>query len=58
MRWLPEKFKVEHTEIVWVQISALRNRIVHDYSGLDLKIIWHVLRVSLPDFKQLDKLMT
>lgn len=58
MRWLPEKFKVEHTEIVWVQISALRNRIVHDYFGLDLQIIWHVLRVSLPDFKQLDKLMT
>ena len=58
MRWLPEKFKVEHTEIVWVQISALRNRIVHDYFGLDLEIIWHVLRVSLPDSKQLDKLMT
>jgi uncharacterized protein with HEPN domain len=31
---------------------GLRNRIVHDYFGLDVEIIWQVLEVSLRQFKQ------
>ncbi|MBA3650418.1 MAG: DUF86 domain-containing protein [Chthoniobacterales bacterium] len=55
VRWLPEKFKRQHAAIPWTQIAGLRNRIVHDYFGLDLEIIWQVLRTSLRDFKkQLD----
>ncbi len=30
------------------QIAGLRNRIVHDYIGLDLEIIWQVIRHDLP----------
>ena len=55
VRWLPEEFKRQHVDIPWTQISGLRNRIVHDYFGLDLEIIWQVLQTSLRDFKkQLD----
>jgi uncharacterized protein with HEPN domain len=37
------------------RFAGLRNRIVHDYFGLDLEIVWQVLQTSLRDFKrQLD----
>jgi len=49
---LPGEFKERHTEVPWSQIAGLRNRIVHDYFGLDLEIIWRVLETSLPEFKQ------
>ena len=52
VRWLPGEFKERHTEVPWSQIAGLRNRIVHDYFGLDLEIIWRVLETSLPEFKQ------
>ena len=52
VRWLPEPFTREHVSIPWAQIAGLRNRIVHDYFGLDLEIIWQVLQTSLPDFKR------
>ena len=45
-------FKEEHASVPWSKIAGLRNRIVHDYFGLDLEIIWEVLQRSLPEFKQ------
>lgn len=32
------------------QIAGLRNRIVHDYAGIDLELIWQVLQTGLPEF--------
>jgi uncharacterized protein with HEPN domain len=52
VRWLPEEVKATRQQIPWTQIAGLRNRIVHDYFGLDLEIIWQVLQVSLPEFKR------
>ncbi len=51
VRFLPNEFKAKHADIPWAQISGLRNRIVHDYFGLDLEIIWQVLQTSLRDLK-------
>jgi len=46
---LPEDFKELHTEIPWAQMAGMRNRIVHDYAGVDLEIVWRVVSDSLPD---------
>ncbi len=57
VRWLSDDFKLRHAGIPWDQIAGLRNRIVHDYFGLDLEIIWQVLQTSLPELRQqLDKI--
>ncbi|MBA2744393.1 MAG: DUF86 domain-containing protein [Chthoniobacterales bacterium] len=57
VRWLPDDLKRQHKDIPWDQIGGLRNRIVHEYFGLDLEIIWQVLQTSLPDLRQqLDKI--
>ncbi|MBP7436852.1 MAG: DUF86 domain-containing protein, partial [Bacteroidia bacterium] len=37
---LPEVFKDQHTEIDWHKIRGFRNRIVHDYFGIDYSIVW------------------
>lgn len=46
-RQMPEEFATSHAEIPWRQVAGLRNRIVHDYFGLDLEIIWQVVRHDL-----------
>ncbi|MBC7821992.1 MAG: DUF86 domain-containing protein [Planctomycetaceae bacterium] len=51
VRQMPEDFKQAHTDVPWPQIAGLRNRIVHDYFGLDWEIIWHVLQNELPELK-------
>jgi uncharacterized protein with HEPN domain len=48
---LPVEFKSRHPEIEWHRIVGLRNRIVHDYFGIDLDIVWEILQAELPGFK-------
>ena len=49
---MPEDFTDQHSEIEWVKIIGLRNRIVHEYFGVDLQIIWQIIKKDLPSFKE------
>lgn len=56
-RQMPEEFAISHSEIPWRQVAGLRNRIVHDYFGLDLEIIWQLVQHDLPPLEtQLERL--
>jgi len=48
---LPEEFKRQHPDIAWPQIVGLRHRIVHDYFGIDLRLVWEILQQDLPTLK-------
>ncbi|MBL7188011.1 MAG: DUF86 domain-containing protein [Phycisphaerae bacterium] len=49
---LPDDFKEEHSGLEWQKIVGLRHRIVHDYFGIDIEIIWHILSKDLPELRQ------
>lgn len=41
----------KYTDIEWNMIKGLRNRIVHDYEGINLKSIWYILQNDMLDLK-------
>ena len=41
----------KYTNIEWNMIKGLRNRIVHDYEGINLKSIWYVLEHDIIELK-------
>lgn len=45
---LPEQFKENYPEIDWHKLRGFRNRIVHDYMGIDYQIVWQVKENFLP----------
>ena len=49
---LLDEFKECHSEIEWFKIVGLRHRIVHEYFGIDLEIIWGILQKDLPELRQ------
>jgi uncharacterized protein with HEPN domain len=56
-RQLPVEWKQRHPTIHWSQIAGLRNRIVHDYAGVDLEIVWNILQTSMPELRsQIDRI--
>jgi uncharacterized protein with HEPN domain len=46
---LTEDFKHEHSSIDWHRIRGFRNRIVHDYMGIDYSIVWEIKMHFLPE---------
>jgi uncharacterized protein with HEPN domain len=45
---LSEEFKNLHQDIDWFRIRGFRNRIVHDYFGIDYSIVWQIKETYLP----------
>jgi uncharacterized protein with HEPN domain len=44
---LPEDFKDTHSGINWFRIRGFRNRIVHDYMGVDYQIVWTIIEKDI-----------
>ena len=39
----------EHPEIMWRQMRGMRNKIVHDYDGIRLGIVWETIKNDFPE---------
>jgi uncharacterized protein with HEPN domain len=46
-RVVPDEIKEETEEIEWHKIIALRNILIHEYFGINLKIVWDVIQNKL-----------
>ncbi len=46
---LPDEFKENYSNINWFRIRGFRNRIVHDYIGIDYSIVWNIIEKDLDD---------
>lgn len=40
---LPENFKEKYPDTDWFKMIGFRNRIVHDYMGIDYSIVWNII---------------
>ncbi len=52
-----KSLKLTESEIPWHEISDFRNKLVHDYLGIDSTIIWNVIKKRLPKLKKRIKKM-
>jgi uncharacterized protein with HEPN domain len=48
---IPEEFRINHPQIPWRRATGLRNRVIHEYFGVDLDIVWSVITLDLPPMK-------
>lgn len=46
------KIETEHKEIPWKEIIGMRNKITHEYFGVDLDIVWRTIKESLPSLRK------
>ncbi len=47
-----EELQNQYKDIEWRGIKALRNRIVHDYDGVNLNMVWEFLTTELNYLEQ------
>jgi uncharacterized protein with HEPN domain len=46
---LPIELKDKYSNIPWEEMYRLRNRISHEYFGIDYEILWEIATVHLPN---------
>ncbi len=44
---LSERFRKSHPEVPWKSIAGMRDKLIHDYFGVNVDIVWKVVRDDL-----------
>lgn len=52
VRHLDNDFMNQHSRIPWAQMRGLRNRIIHDYEGVNLVLVWDIIKYDIPDLRE------
>jgi uncharacterized protein with HEPN domain len=51
-KMVPEDIKQKNPDIPWKKLNGIRNRIVHEYFGVDVNIIWFIVSNELLQLKE------
>jgi uncharacterized protein with HEPN domain len=49
---VPPTFRDEHPELPWRVMAGMRDRLIHDYGGVDYEIVWHTVTVDVPEISE------
>jgi len=49
---ISNRTKERYKEVVWKEIIGTRDKMIHHYFGVDLNIIWKILKKDLPKLKR------
>ena len=50
-RLLPE-LRQQYSDIPWSAMAGMRDKLIHDYDGVEIKRVWLTLQTSIPDVLQ------
>jgi uncharacterized protein with HEPN domain len=45
---VPEEFRAAHPSVEWRAMSGMRDRLIHDYFGVDFELVWDVVQNRVP----------
>jgi len=49
---IPADFKIKWSSIMWKNMAGMRDRLIHDYMGVNYSIVWDVVKHKIPDLYQ------
>ncbi|MBI2574478.1 DUF86 domain-containing protein [Candidatus Woesearchaeota archaeon] len=48
---IPNRIRAKYPEIPWQEIAGMRDKLIHEYHGVDLEIVWTVIKEDLLPLK-------
>jgi uncharacterized protein with HEPN domain len=48
---IPDKFRRKYPKIEWKKIAGVRDIFIHSYFGVDLEIVWTIVKKDIPVLK-------
>ena len=50
---IPENARDKYPEIPWKGMAGMRDKVIHGYFGVDMKVVWDTVKKRIPDIKPL-----
>jgi uncharacterized protein with HEPN domain len=50
-RKIPKSVRSRYPDLPWQDMAGMRDKLIHDYFGVDLRVVWKTLQIDLPPLK-------
>jgi uncharacterized protein with HEPN domain len=49
---LSQEIKAKHPEVQWSDIAGMRDKLIHQYFGVNLNLVWETVQKNLPELEK------
>jgi uncharacterized protein with HEPN domain len=50
---IPDEVRAKHSDIPWKRMAGMRDKLIHEYVGVDLETVWDVIQEEIPPIRPL-----
>ena len=50
---IPRSIRNKHPSIPWKKMAGIRDKMIHEYFGVDIEILWKTIKEDIPSLKPL-----
>ena len=50
---IPKEVRKKYPDIPWKGMAGMRDKVTHEYFGIDMKVVWDTIKKRIPDVKPL-----
>jgi len=51
-KMISENLKLSYFEVPWKEMAGMRDKLIHDYLGVDVNVIWETVQDDIPLLKE------